>query len=201
MAEKVARRMTVEEFFEWQEGQDRNYELVDGVPVLTVKAMTGATVRHDTVTVNIIVSLGTKLRGGPCRPRTDDQSIVTSRGTRRPDISIECGKPHDRSMATDEPRVVVEVLSPSTTRYDRFQKLEEYKQHPAIRVILLVDTELPRVTVWRRDRDGQWTNDEIAGLGGTIPLPEIGAELPLADIYADLNFEPAPEAASGVDTP
>lgn len=198
MQGKARQKMTVEEFFEWQQRQDRNYELVDGVPVLTVKAMTGATVRHDTVTVNAIIALGNRLRGTPCRPRTDDQSIRTFKGTRRPDISIECGRPDDRSMATQDPRVVIEVLSPSTTRYDRFQKLEEYKLVDAIRVILLVDTEAPRVTVWRRSESG-WGHDDLAGLDAVIPLPEIGAELPLAELYADLSFDNDDWAGSAVD--
>jgi len=188
MSQSKQKKMTVEEFFDWQQRQDRNYELVDGVPVLTVKAMTGATARHDTITVNIIVSLGNRLRGKGCRPRTSDQSITTFRGARRPDVSIECGKPQDRSMSTADPRVVVEVLSPSTMRYDRFQKLEEYKRHPAIRVILLVDSEAPQVTVWRRV-DGEWTYGELTGLDAVIDLPEIDAELPLSDLYADLTFE------------
>lgn len=189
MGETVRRKMTVDEFFEWQQGQDRNYELVDGVPVLTVKAMTGATVRHDRVTVNAIAHLFQKLRGKPCQPRTSDQSVLTFRGTRRPDISVECGRPDDRSMATDEPRVVIEILSPSTMRYDRFQKLEEYKQHPLIRVILLVDTDLPRVTVWRRGADG-WAYTEQAGLDAVIALPEIDAALALAELYEGLEFPP-----------
>lgn len=187
MAEQRRKKMTVGEFFEWQQRQDRNYELVDGLPVLTVKAMTGASARQDTITVNAIVSLGNGLRGTPCRPRTSDQSIITFRGTRRPDISIECGKPADKSMATVEPRVVIEVLSPSTTRYDRFQKLEEYKLQPAIKVILLVDTGQPRVTIWRRSPEG-WTSHEVAGLDGEIALPEVGAILPLADLYLDVDF-------------
>lgn len=188
MAEPTTRKMTVDQFFEWQQRQDRNYELVDGVPVLTVKAMTGATVRHDRITVNAIVSLGNRLRGKPCQPRTSDQSVVTFRGTRRPDLSIDCGKPDDRSMATDEPRVVIEILSPSTTRYDRFQKLEEYKLHRAIRVILLVDTEAPQVTVWRRIGEN-WNNSELTGIDAVIDLPEIDAALPFAELYADLTFE------------
>ena len=187
MAETLSKKMTVDEFFEWQQRQDRNYELVDGVPVLTVKAMTGATVRHDTVTVNAISNLFSRLRGTSFRPRTSDQSVLTFRGTRRPDISIECGKPDDRSMATQEPRVVIEILSPSTTRYDRFQKLEEYKLHPAIKVILLVDTGQPRVTVWRRG-DAGWGNHEEAGMEAVIDLPEIGTVLPLADLYLDVDF-------------
>lgn len=188
MSETIRKTMTVEEFFDWQIRQDRNYELVDGIPVLTVKAMTGATNQHDCVTVNAIVSLATKLRGGPCRPQTADTSIRTFRGTRRPDLLVECGRPDRRSMEAAEPRVVVEVLSPSTMRYDRLHKLEEYKQLDAVKVILLVDTELPRVTVWRRGMSG-WTFHEEAGLTATIDLPEIGTALPLAELYEDLTFE------------
>lgn len=187
MGEQLRKKMTVDEFFEWQKRQDRNYELVDGVPVLTIKAMTGASARHDTIAVNALSALHQRLRGGPCRPRTSDQSVLTFRGTRRPDVSIECGKPHDASMATAEPRVVIEVLSPSTTRYDRFQKLEEYKLQPAIKVILLVDTGQPRVTVWRRAGEG-WGNHEISGPDAVIDLPEIGTELPFAELYLDVDF-------------
>lgn len=188
MGERLQKRMTVEEFFDWQQGQDRNYELVDGAPVMTVKAMTGATDRHDRITVNAIATLHTALRGKPCRPKTDDTSIRTFRGTRRPDISIECGKPDLRSMAADEPRLVIEILSPSTMRYDRMEKLVEYQQHPAIKVILLVDTEFPRVTIWRRDGEN-WRPEIVEGLDTTIPLAEIDAALPLAELYLDVPFD------------
>lgn len=130
MSETIRARMTTEEFFAWQQGQDRNYELVDGIPVMPLKSMTGATDRHDRITVNAIVALGTKLRGKPCRPKTSDTSVLTWRGTRRPDVQVECGKPDPRSMAADDPRLVIEILSPSTMRYDRFQKLAEYQWHP-----------------------------------------------------------------------
>jgi len=189
MGEQLRKKMTVEEFFEWQKSQDKNYELVDGIPVLTVKAMTGASDRHDAITVNAIVSLGGRLRGKPCQPRTQDRAIRTFRGTRRPDVLIECGKPEKKSWEAADPRVVIEVLSPSTTRYDRFQKLEEYKVLTAVHVILLVDTEAPRVTVWRRNESG-WGYEDLAGLDAIIWLPEIETELPLAELYAELSFDP-----------
>jgi Uma2 family endonuclease len=188
MAEASPRKMTVEEFFEWQQGQDRNYELVDGVPVLPLKSMTGATDQHDRITVNAIVALGNRLRGKPCRPKTSDTSVLTFRGTRRPDVSVECGQPGRQSMAADEPRVVIEILSPSTMRYDRFQKLAEYQRHASIKVILLVDTEAPQVTVWRMGPSG-WTASEAVGLAETIDLPEIGTVLPLSELYLDVIFE------------
>lgn len=187
MAERLSRKMTVEEFFEWQERQERNYELVDGVPVLTVKAMTGASDLHDRITVNAIITLGSALRGKPCRPKTSDTSVRTFRGTRRPDLLIECGRPDPRSMEASVPTLVAEILSPSTMRYDRFHKLEEYKLLPAIEVILLIDTEQPRVTVWRRVSES-WTHHEVAGLEAEIDLPEIGTSLPLAELYFDVDF-------------
>ncbi|HMQ57431.1 MAG TPA: Uma2 family endonuclease [Rhizobiaceae bacterium] len=187
MAERVAKRMSVEEFFDWQERQDKNYELVDGVPVLSVKAMTGASGRHDMVTVNAIVSLGNSLRGKPCRPRTSDQSVRTFRGTRRPDVTIECAPPDTRRLDAADPRVVIEILSPSTMRFDRFQKLEEYKLNDCIRVILLVDTEAPQVTVWRRSDSG-WRFEDLAGMESVIELPEIHAALRFSELYADIDW-------------
>jgi Uma2 family endonuclease len=189
MAEVLQKKMTVEEFFEWQQGQDKNYELVDGVPVLPIKSMTGATDRHDRITVNTIATLHQRLRGKPCRPKTADTSIRTFRGTRRPDVSVECGRPDPKSMAADEPRLIVEILSPSTTRYDRFQKLTEYQQHPTIKVILLVDTEAPQVTVWRSGSGSGWSSNEITGFDATIELPEIDAALPLSELYLDVTFD------------
>ena len=67
MAEAASRLMTPEEFFQRQIGQEDLYELVDGVPV-KMKMMTGAGAQHDLVVVNVIISLGNQLRGGPCRP-------------------------------------------------------------------------------------------------------------------------------------
>jgi len=108
----------------------------------------------------------------------------------RQDVLIECGKPDPRSMTADDPRIVIEILSPSMTRYDRIQKLAEYQQHPTIKVILLVDSEAPQVTVWRGGPNG-WTAHEVAGLDASIEMPEIGASLALAELYLDIAFDVA----------
>lgn len=93
-------------------------------------------------------------------------------------------------MAADEARIVIEILSPSTTHFDRFQKLAEYQQHESIKVILLVDTEAPQVTVWRSGSTG-WTATEAVGLDADIELAEIGILLPLSELYLDMTFEAA----------
>ncbi len=95
--------------------------------------MTGASVQHDRVTVNVIISLGNQLRGSACRPTTDDVSLRTSITTiRRPDVTVECGEMVYDTHEARKPCLVVEVASPSTVAVDQAVKLEEYKRHPTL---------------------------------------------------------------------
>ncbi|MBP0616592.1 Uma2 family endonuclease [Jiella sp. KSK16Y-1] len=178
--------MTADEFYAWQLEQDENYELVDGIPVLPAKAMTGASRRHDIITVNILSALRQKLRGQPCRPHTDDMAVKNPAGNiRRPDVTVDCKGGPARSMETGEPRVLVEVLSPSTMAFDRFRKVEEVKTNAHVRAILLVASESAEVIVWRRDREGGWHSEIVEGLAATIALPEIGCEMGLGEVYEE----------------
>ena len=82
---------------------------------------------------------------------------------------------------------MLEVLSPSTMNFDRIRKLDEYRSHGTIKVILLAETRNPKVGLWRRG-DAGWAVEEYEGLEASIDLPEIGASLPLADLYEGLSF-------------
>jgi Uma2 family endonuclease len=188
MSEPAISLMSIPEFLEWQKLQDVNYELVDGIPVLPLKSMTGATSRHDRITVNILADLHRQLRRGPCRPSTSDIAVKTTiQSIRRPDVTVQCGPYDPMGLSASEPRVVVEVLSPSTMNYDRVKKLEEYRRVASIAVILLVDTEKPRVTVHRRVGTESWDISEFSGLGAAFDLPEIGAGLALADVFEGVH--------------
>lgn len=189
MADPAFRRMTVDEFFAWQIGQDGLYELVDGVPVPHVKMMTGASAQLDRVTVNIIATLHQRLRGTGCRPTTDDIALRTSIATiRRPDITVECGELVRDTYESRSPRLVVEVLSPSTSSIDRFRKLDEYRRHPTLGGILLVETRFPSVLLYRR-RGEAWEPETYEAMTDGIDLPEIGVRLALAEIYEAVAFE------------
>ena len=181
--------MTPEEFPAWQMRQDKLYEFVDDLPLLPLKMMAGATQRHDRVVINAIGRLVNQLRGKPCRPMTSDVAVLIPEGNfHGPDITVECGTPaSDRELTAADPRVVMEVLSPSTLSFDRFRKLEEYKTMPDLKVILLIDTEVPQVAVHRRDGE-RWRVDTLVGLDHIIDLAEIGAALPLRDPYKGVGF-------------
>jgi Uma2 family endonuclease len=183
--------MTIPEFLHWQELQEDRYELVDGEPVLH-RMMSGASQRHDRITLNMLLLLGNNLRGGPCRPTTADVAIMLPAGNlRRPDAAIDCGPLQDRDYVASEPVFVVEVLSPSTRQIDRFRKLEEYKTVLSIRSILLVEPSVPAARLYARGAGGLWTSMDIVGLDSAVELADPRLSLPMRDIYDGLSFEEA----------
>lgn len=179
--------MTPDAFLDWCQYQEDRWELVDGMP----RMMTGATRGHDDVVVNLIVELGTQLRGKPCRPRTADVAARMEQGNvRRPDVTVDCGPTERKALASAAPTVFFEVLSPSTRAIDMVKKSEEYKQVPSLRHFVLIEPDVARAAVWSRtDETAPWTDQDFEGLDGRIDLPAIDVTLPLAAIYDGIELE------------
>jgi Uma2 family endonuclease len=190
MTDAAPRRWTVEEFFAWQERQPERYELVDGFPI---RMMAGAKNVHDDIVVNVLAELRNQLRGGDCRPFTSDGSIETKPGQiRRPDVGVDCGKRDPNATKATSPRVIVEVLSPTTRDFDTIGKLEEYKLVESVERIVVIEPNAPEVITWVREGDGSWRKDIRQGLDQEIEMQEIGATLPLAEIYDGVEFPARP---------
>ncbi len=97
-----------------------------------------------------------------------------------------------KELAVREPRVVIEVLSPSTMTFDRIRKLPEYQTIASVAHILLVDTEAPRIDVLSRE-EGGWVRTQHDGLDARIELAAINASLALADVFEGLDFAEPPD--------
>ena len=204
MTDAAPRQWTVEEFFAWQEKQPERYELVDGFPV---RMMAGAKNVHDDIVVNVLAELRNQLRGGGCRPFTSDGSIETKPGQiRRPDVGVDCGRRDPNATKATSPRVVAEVLSPTTRDFDTIGKLEEYKLVESLQRIVVIEPNAPEAMVWVRGDDRNWRKAGYRGLEQEIDMPEIGATLALAEIYDGVEFparawlvaeEEAPPAPAG----
>ena len=188
MAEPSLRLMTPDEFYIWQLDQDERYELVQGVPV-PLRAMTGASNVHDVILINCVGELYTRLKGKPCRVASADTALRTSiRNSRRPDVMVECAPPDAKSYEARKPAVVVEVLSPSTRKIDRFTKLDEYRRHPSLRHILLVDPDEISAKLYSRPEGGEWSDVDLTGKDAVIDLAAIDVALPLAALYDRLEL-------------
>lgn len=187
MPSAASKLMTPEEFFVWQLDQDVHYELVDGVPI---EMMAGASRVHDTITINIIALLRPQLRGKGCYVGTADTALRTKiKSIRRGDVLVTCDPPRPDIYEAMEPRMVVEVLSPSNkgTRWDR--KMAEYRRHPKLQYKLIVDSEQFSATLHVRKADG-WDHVEADRLEDVIELEALGCRLKMSDIYEDTGLVP-----------
>lgn len=188
--------MTVAEFLRWQELQEDRYELVDGAPVLH-RMMTGASQRHDRLTMNALLLLGNVLRGHRCRAMTADVAIRIPRaGLRRADAAVDCGPLRDADHIASEPVLVIEIRSPSTRQIGRFRKLEEYKSVASMRHILLVEPSVPSAQLYSRGDADRWISTDVIGLDSMVRLGDLGLDLPMRELYAGLGFE-APDLRRG----
>ncbi len=192
MAETAQKLMTVEEFFVWQQGQDERYELVDGVPLILadpITMMTGASSQHDRIVGNIFAALHNQLDGSPCWPATADLALRTKfRSLRRADVLVTCDEPKLDVYEAQEPRMVVEVLSPSNKGLPWHRKIEEYRQHAKLVYLLLVESERQQATLIARSGE-IWTPADYDGADGVIELPQIGCKLSMASVYKGVTFD------------
>jgi Uma2 family endonuclease len=152
--------------------------------------MSGGTPDHARVTTNVSTLLASALRGRPCAVYSPDlriRSKTTGLGTYA-DVTVICGEleldPEDPKGHTAlNPRLVVEVLSPSTEEYDRGAKLDHYRTIPSLDEILLVAHDKREIEILRRGPDGAWSQETVSyGVARSVALD---LELPLAEIFRD----------------
>lgn len=176
------RQMTAEEFLELPiEGRA---ELEDGVLYM----MAGGSPFHAAIGANILVALGTKLRGSGCRPMSSDMVITTGPATvRMPDATVYCNVPtaelQDAARLPDDPKVIFEVLSPSTRKLDLEVKLPEYRTLQGVDAIVFVDPDTRRVRLVERTGPEAWA-DAWLPEGAAVPLRTIAISLSHDDIFA-----------------
>lgn len=160
-----------------------------------VWAMAGGSPRHSAIAANIVRMLGNSLAGRRCGVFNSDLRMrVKATGLATyPDASVIRGRVEldpddDKGHTATNPTLLVEVLSPSTERYDRGEKLAHYKQIPSLREVMLVAHDERRVNLWRRT-DTEWTQLVFRD-GQDVELASLGVSLPVSDIYFDPLAEP-----------
>jgi Uma2 family endonuclease len=210
--EKVPYLFTVAEYLTFERATDERHESLDGV----IYAMAGEGPNHGRICTNLTVTLGTQLRGSPCEVCSKDTKVRSGPDqahTRTglwsyPDFVIVCGQGHYHDQYQDvllNPRMLVEVLSPSTTQFDRGVKWDRYRTWlPSLQDYVLVAQDTPRVEHWHRLLDGAWRFDTLQGLDVTLHLPSIVCQVPLLDVYDRIVFpraDEALEASEGVGRP
>jgi Uma2 family endonuclease len=187
--------MPVEEYL-WldRNSPDVKYEYLDGV----ARMMSGGSYEHDEIAYNMRNAINQYFQSGPCFVKGSDmQVLIGNKPDGRnhyvyPDVTVSCDVADRRRGNTliRSPRIVVEVLSPSTEMIDRSLKLEAYKACPTIQEIVLINQYTHFVEVYRRDEDDtRWSHIAYSGPDATVELASVDVYLTMNEIYKGINFD------------
>jgi Uma2 family endonuclease len=184
--------VSVEDYLAGELVSPVKHEYVAGV----VYAKAGARNAHNLIASNTLVALGSRLRGKPCHAYNSDTKVRIRLATHYrfyyPEAMVVCRpNPQDESFQ-DNPVVLVEVLSQATRRIDEGEKRDAYLTIPSLSVYLLVEQDMPAVVTYRRTEQG-FVREVYEGLNADVPLSEIETELPLAEVFDAVVFNPEPE--------
>jgi len=182
-----------EEYLVFEREAEEKHELIDG----EIVAMAGASREHNLIGVNVSSELHFRLKARKCEIYANDMRVRMKKGHYGyPDVVVVCDKPN---FADDEfdvllnPLVVVEVLSKTTRFRDKTEKLKTYQKMESICEILLIEQTEPRIEHYIKQTPNQWLLRIYENLSETIVLESLGSELPVAEIYAQIEFEATAE--------
>lgn len=186
------RRMTPEEYLTFDSVSDIKYEYFNG----EIFAMTGGSLNHNQININIASQLKNKLIGTPCRPLASDMRVKVKEIGKYtyPDIVIACGNIELEKFKGLEtllnPVAIIEILSDSTEAYDRGKKFTHYRLIPSLREYILVSQNHCNVEQFSRADNGIWQIlNPCTDMERSITIESIGCELLLSDIYELVEFE------------
>ncbi len=186
--------MTPQEYLEWEEQQPIKYEYING----KVFAMTGGTLPHNSIAVNLTSALHTHLRGKGCKVFMADAKVgVSLQGPfHYPDVMVTCD-PRDQKArkVIYHPCLLVEVLSPGTEGFDRGKKFRHYRQIDTLKEYVLIEADKMNVECYRLNEKGKWEltsySLEETIINGTeleVHLTSIDFCCPISLLYEDVAF-------------
>jgi Uma2 family endonuclease len=174
---------TVEEYLTLERSAPYKSEFDDG----RIYGMTGASRKHNLITVNIGRELSQQLKKRPCEAYSNDMRVKAAKANsyHYPDIAVVCGAPQFEDSHVDtllNPTLLIEVLSPSTEAYDRGGKFAHYRKIATLREYVLVSQDQPSIERYVRQGD-VWILSEAVGLEASVPLESIDCVLSLSEVY------------------
>ncbi len=181
-------KMSIEEYLEWEPYQDVRYEYING----EVLAMTGGTIPHNDIALNLYRNLYPHLRSRGCRINVSDVKVQVSSKSPYyyPDVIVSCD-PQDLNARKfiQSPKLIVEVLSPGTSTKDRGEKFTSYLKMPTLQEYILIDSETISVERYCRGEGRMWLYYPYVA-GDIITLSSIEFEFPIEILYEGVALEP-----------
>ena len=164
------------------------YRYIDG----EVYAMAGTTKAHNTISLNLAILFREKLKNSNCQTFMADIKVNISNQKRffYPDIVVTCDDNDDvNAYDIKFPKVIVEVLSEFTEKFDRGKKFQYYRTIPSLQEYILVSSQEYLIEYFRRTKNDLWTLQTYEGLDAILRIESLAIDAPLSEIYATLTFD------------
>lgn len=180
--------MSVEEYLASQERSRARHEFVDGI-VYEVEASTR---RHNLIAGNLYSLLKEAVKGSTCKAYMSDVMVhvESTNSFYFPDVLVSCDYFDNKSVYTNSPTLVVEVLSPSTASVDKREKVSAYEKVPTLKEYLIVHQRTKCVQYLSKNESGKWNSEEFRS-GETFAvtsLPCLLLKISVDDIYEDITY-------------
>jgi Uma2 family endonuclease len=181
--------ITPEEYLEGEPLADIKSEYVNG----EVEAMAGASDQHVTISGNAFALLKAHLRGSGCRAYISDMKVRVDADNAfyYPDVVVSCDaddQQPEQDYAKRHPKLIIEVLSPSTADKDRGSKFASYRKLPSLEEYLLIDQNDYYIELFRRQNGDEWVLMTRSGAEAVIELHSIDFSGSLVDFYEDVRW-------------
>ena len=175
---------TASDYLAWESEQLDRHEYLDG----EVFVMAGVEDRHSTVAGNVGIALRQHLSGSPCRIYMSDMRlhVAAANSYFYPDVLVTCSATDQAStIVKTEPKLLIEVLSPSTAAYDRGLKFSHYRNLTSLEEYGLIDLDTRTTDVYRKGADGLWVLHPFAQ-GEVVTLASVALSLSPEQLFADV---------------
>ena len=194
---KAKPHWTVEEYLAFEKTSLIRHEYVSG----QLYAMAGTTKNHNRISDDLGAVLNRKFaqQGQPCEAFTSDVKVyVNPEVYYYPDVVITCEQVIEAGEEDDyiaeHPSALVEIISPSTGRTDRYEKMREYQFIPSLREYLIIEQTHYQVEVYRHTAAGEpWQKEVYTDPEQVVVVASVKASFTLAEIYARVRFGAATE--------
>ena len=179
-------QLSIAEYLEGERHSEVKHEYAAG----QVFAMAGASERHNRIAGNMHAHLHAATRGSDCFVYISDMRVRIDQVVYYPDVIVCCDPADNDAYLKQAPCLVIEVLSDSTERMDRGEKLHNYRKISSLQAYVLVAQDRASVEVYRRTNGPYWQFETYSALDEVLELPCPPTQISLAQIYERIDLAP-----------
>ena len=187
MGVQLPSKLTVEEYFAMDDASERPLEYHNG----DLFPMVAASPQRSVILVNVSHCLASLLKGGPCFAAGAPRVRTTGSNYVYPDIAVICGGfeySAESANAITNPKVIVEILSPTTADFDHGGKFALYSRLPSFTEYVLIAQDQAMIEVFYKESEVQWILRKYEGMNSIIRIRSLEIEIPATEIYAGIEF-------------